>query len=165
MKKIGVLEGCFGRWFTVSLQKQKSPHLIGQKSGDFPPLRLKVYILFTEFSSLYLHCRENRPFDNHISKKLHCPHPYEFSRRIRDHFLEKKKILLTYTQKIGVLRGGGRWFTVSLQRTKVSSSNRTKKWKNIPLAMKGLHFVYRNQYPSSNRTKNSRFEGCSTENL
>ena len=45
------------------------------------------------------------------------------------------------------------------------SSNRTKKWQNIPLAMKGLHFVYRNQYPSSNRIKNSRFEGCSTENL
>ena len=79
------------------------PHLIGQKSGDFLPLRLKVYILFTEFSSLYLHCRENRPFYNHISKKLHYPHLYEFLRGIGDHFLEKKKILLTYTQKIGGL--------------------------------------------------------------
>ena len=98
-----VLAGYWREWFTACLQKQQASHLIGQKSGDFPPLRLNVYILFTEFSSLYLHCRENRPFDNYISKKLHCPHPYEFSRRIRDHFLEKKKILLTYTQKIGGL--------------------------------------------------------------
>ena len=54
MKKIGVLEGCFGRWFTVSLQKQKSPHLIGQKSGTFPPLWQKVYILFTEINTPHL---------------------------------------------------------------------------------------------------------------
>ena len=47
----------------------------------------------------------------------------------------------------------------------VLSPNRTKKWQNTPLAMKGLRFVYKNQYSSSNRTKNSRFEGCSTENL
>ena len=54
MKKIGVLEGCFGRWFTVSLQKQKSPHLIGQKSGKIPPSRWKVYILFTEINTPHL---------------------------------------------------------------------------------------------------------------
>ena len=54
MKKIGVLEGCFGRWFTVSLQKQKSPHLIGQKSGKISPSRWKVYILFTEINTPHL---------------------------------------------------------------------------------------------------------------
>ena len=45
------------------------------------------------------------------------------------------------------------------------SSNRTKKWQNIPLAMKGLHFVYRNQYPSSNRTKKRRFSTLETKGL
>ena len=120
------------------------PHLIGQKSGDFPPLRLKVYILFTEFSSLYLHCRENRPFDSRISKNL-PPHLYEKNRGFGRVFW---KMIYSFFTK-----------------TKVSSSNRTKKWHFSTLMTKGLHFVYRNQYPSSNRTKNSRFEGCSTENL
>jgi hypothetical protein len=121
-----------------------APHLIGQKSGNFPPLWRKVYILFTEFSSLYLHCQKNRPFDNRISKNL-SPHLYTKNRGFEGVFW---KMLYSFFTK-----------------TKVSSSNRTKKWQNTPLAMKGLRFVYKNQYSSSNRTKNSRFEGCSTENL
>ena len=48
MKKIGVLEGCLGRWFTVSLQKQKSPHLIGQKIAVLKGVPLKIYNLFTD---------------------------------------------------------------------------------------------------------------------
>ena len=48
MKKIGVLEGCLGRWFTVSLQKQKSPHLIGQKIAVLKGAPLKIYNLFTD---------------------------------------------------------------------------------------------------------------------
>ena len=54
IQKIGVLRGCFGRCFTVSLQKQKSPHLIGQKSGKISPSRWKVYILFTKINTPHL---------------------------------------------------------------------------------------------------------------
>ena len=117
-----VLAGYWREWFTACLQKQQASHLIGQKSGDFQPLRLKVYILFTKFSSLYLHCRENRPFDSRISKNS-PPHLYEKNRGFGRVFW---KMIYSFFTK-----------------TKVSSSNRTKKWQNIPLAMKGLHFVYK----------------------
>ena len=48
MKKIGVLRGCFGRWFAVCLQKQKSPHLIGQKIAVLMGVPLEIYNLFTD---------------------------------------------------------------------------------------------------------------------
>ena len=149
MKKIGVLEGCFGRWFTVSLQKQKSPHLIGQKSGTFPPLWQKVYILFTEINTPHLigqkiavlkgvplkiynlftdqghsllnshgNCKKSRLFSKNLS-----PHLYEKNRGSEGVFW---KMIYSFFTK-----------------TKVSSSNRTKKWQNAPLAMKGLDFVYK----------------------
>ena len=105
------------RSFDNQFSKSLSPHLIGQKSGDFPLLRLKVYILFTEYSTFYLHCQKNRSFDNRISKNL-SPHLYEKN------------------------RGFGRVF-----------------WKII------YSFFTKTKVSSSNRTKNSRFEGCSTENL
>ena len=70
------------RSFDNQISKSLSPHLIGQKSDNFTPLQPKVYILFTEFSPLYLHCRKNRPFDNHILRKFN---------------------LLTYMKKIGGL--------------------------------------------------------------
>ena len=110
------------RAFENQFSKSLSPHLIGQKSGDFPPLRLKVYILFTEYSTFYLHCQKNRSFDNRISKNL-SPHLYEKNRGFGRVFW---KIIYSFFTK-----------------TKVSSSNRTKKWQNAPLAMKGLDFVYK----------------------
>ena len=47
----------------------------------------------------------------------------------------------------------------------ILSLNSHRKSKNTPPLKANLQIVYRNQCPSTNRTKNSRFEGCSTENL
>ena len=118
-----VLAGYWREWFTACLQKQQASHLIGQKSGDFQPLRLKVYILFTKFSSLCLYSLKNNFFLTHISKNYISPHLYPKNRGSEGVFW---KMIYSFFTK-----------------TKVSSSNRTKKWQNIPLAMKGLHFVYR----------------------
>ena len=115
-----VLAGYRREWFTACLQKQRASHLIGQKSGNFPALWRKVYILFTEYSTFYLHCQKNQSFDNRISKNL-PPHLYPKNRGSEGVFW---KMIYSFFTK-----------------TKVSSSNRTKKWQNIPLAMKGLHFV------------------------
>ena len=93
------------RSFDNQFSKSLSPHLIGQKSGDFPPLRLKVYILFTEYSTFYLHCQKNRSFDNRISKNL-SPHLYPKNRGSEGVFW---KMIYSFFTK-----------------TKVSSSNRTK---------------------------------------
>ena len=111
------------RSFDNQFSKSLSPHLIGQKSGDFPPLRLKVYILFTEYSTFYLHCQKNRSFDNRISKNL-SPHLYEKNRGFGRVFW---KIIYSFFTK-----------------TKVSSSNRTKKWQNAPPRDERFRFCLQN---------------------
>ena len=102
-----VLAGYWREWFTACLQKQQASHLIGQKSGDFQPLRLKVYILFTKFSSLYLYSLKNNSFLIHISKNYISSHLYEFLRGIGDliffnphHLYEKLRVFGTpFTRK------------------------------------------------------------------